>query len=174
MSFWRSPVSRHVWVDGRNSWLKASRKSTSQLPTTGSLGSIRSQNSHSDHQPSHHAIADLVASAGAGSRSESKRRSILRRSQTRSSALVTTMRVADGCAKFPALARWSPPQPWPASATELLFAGDVSSRPGLGWCHGYTPPGQSEAVWHQQARQHLSASQVDHGARAVLLRVTRS
>ena len=47
--------------------------------------------------------------------------------------------------QIPVSARWSPPQPWPPSATGLPFAGDATSPPGLAWCHGSTPPGASRS-----------------------------
>src|SRR5437762_14392493 len=82
------------------------------------------------------------------------------------------MRVAGGCAKFPVLARWSPPPPWPPSATELRFVGDVTSRPGLAWCHGSTPPGASGSCSASASASNIYLRRMlIHGARAVLLRV---
>jgi hypothetical protein len=40
------------------------------------------------------------------------------------------MCAADNSARFPASVRWSPPPPWPPSATERPSAGDATSPPG--------------------------------------------
>ena len=82
------------------------------------------------------------------------------------------MRAAGGCARFPALARWSPPPPWLPSATELLFAGDATSRPGWAWCQSSTRPGAKQKLLGitKRGNSYLRTHAV-HGARAVLLRV---
>jgi hypothetical protein len=82
------------------------------------------------------------------------------------------MRVAGGCAKFPALARWSPPQPWLPSATELLFAGDVTSRPGFGVVpRQYSTGGKQKLFGISKRGNVYLRCMLIHGARAVLLRV---
>ena len=93
-------------------------------------------------------------------------------SATRSSASATRMHAASACGRSPALARWSPPPPWPPSATALPFAKDASSQPGLGLVPRQHSTGGKQKLYGISKRGNIYLRRMFiHGARAVLLRV---
>ena len=83
-----------------------------------------------------------------------------------------TMHVAGDSARSPALARWSPPPPWPPSATELPF---VAGRDFAAWVgvvpRQYSTGGKQKLYGISKRGNVYLRRMLIHGARAVLLRV---